>query len=138
MFRPHSIICELKTGVYEPLAKDQFSEYEKIHALNYLHTKPPKPLRTFRSPGLLRYYSSLYGDEVKMIGLPRLLSAVFCFLVACGIFFGDTLKLELGCGDDDDDGVAANDYVDIVWLGMVTFGISESDLVGLPIVTEVF
>ncbi|KAI4457659.1 neuropeptide receptor-related g-protein coupled receptor [Holotrichia oblita] len=38
----------------------------------------------------------------------------------------------LDCGDDDDDGVAANDDVEIVWLGMVTFGIGELDL------TEVF
>ncbi|KAK9695370.1 hypothetical protein QE152_g32613 [Popillia japonica] len=76
-----------------------------------------------------------------MTVLPCLLSAVFSFLVACGIFnnsVGDTLKLELGYGDDDEDGVAANNDVEIVWLGMITFGIGESDLVGLPIVTEVF
>ncbi|KAK9731659.1 hypothetical protein QE152_g13479 [Popillia japonica] len=85
--------------------------------------------------------SSLYDDEDKMTVLPPLLTAVFCFLVACGIFnnsFEDTLKLELDCGDDDNYGVAANDDVEIVWLGMVTFGIRESDIVGLPIVTEVF
>ncbi|KAI4457663.1 neuropeptide receptor-related g-protein coupled receptor [Holotrichia oblita] len=41
--------------------------------------------------------------------------------------YGDEVK-GLDCGDDDDDGVAANDDVEIVWLGMVTFGIGELDL----------
>lgn len=61
--------------------------------------------------------------------------------MACGILnnsFGNTLRLELGCGEIVDEGVASEDGVEMVWLEMATFVIGESDLVGLSVITEIF